>query len=154
VGYRCRACREYYRGEPYRRVSLGAVCSEECLGVARKAVSRRRPTNPDIPAATRAAVLVRDNKRCRYCGTTLQLELHHIHYRSEGVDHSAGNLITLCGLHHDLVHSNKRHWQPLCEAYVVDAQRGHLAFLIEIERLNEPLRTATVDPDPTSDPSP
>ena len=28
------------------------------------------------------------------------------------------NLITLCREHHDLVHSNKRKYQPLCRCYI------------------------------------
>ena len=47
------------------------------------------------------------------CGTNRNLHVHHIRYRSEGGDHHERNLITLCLTDHDLVHSNKRRWQPI-----------------------------------------
>jgi 5-methylcytosine-specific restriction endonuclease McrA len=131
VSYRCRACRQYHRDAPYRRINLGAVCSEECLSDITRRPTRHRSADADIPPQVREAVLARDRHRCRYCGRTADLHLHHIHYRSEGVDHRATNLITLCGAHHDLIHSNKRRWQPVCEAYVRDAQRGRLTYLID-----------------------
>ena len=55
----------------------------------------------------------RDGGKCRWCGTTSWVELHHINYRSEGVDHSDHNLITLCKAHHDEAHSDKRRWKPV-----------------------------------------
>lgn len=132
MSYRCRACRQYHRDAPYRHINLGSVCSEACLADITRPIPKRRPTAPaaDIPPEVRAAVLDRDRHRCRYCGKTHTLHLHHVHYRSEGVDHSPGNLITLCIRHHDLVHSNKRYWQPICEAYVHDAERGRLTYLV------------------------
>ena len=58
-------------------------------------------------------VLERD-KCCRLCGTTNNLHLHHIKYRSEAKDliNEPSNLIMLCSEHHRLVHSNKHYWQP------------------------------------------
>ncbi len=35
MSYRCQGCRDYFRGEPHRRLRLGAVCSPECLVIAR-----------------------------------------------------------------------------------------------------------------------
>jgi HNH endonuclease len=116
--YRCQGCRQYHRGEPYRRFGLGAVCSPECQPSARPR-QRPAPAVDDVPAATRTAVLARDGG-CRYCGTRDGLHLHHIVYRSERHDHSERNLITLCHVHHQLVHSNKRHWQPILQAYITD----------------------------------
>lgn len=65
----------------------------------------------------RAAVLTRDQYRCRFCGSTA-VHVHHINYRSEGVDHSPHNLIVLCSKHHDLVHSDKHHWKPILLATI------------------------------------
>lgn len=69
----------------------------------------------DIPAATRKLVLERDRNRCRWCGRTNGgLHLHHIVYRSGGGGHHSPDiLITLCPQHHQLVHSDKRRYQPL-----------------------------------------
>lgn len=82
-------------------------------------------SSDDIPAATRRYVLKRDGHRCRFCGATKRLHVHHARYRSEGIDHSPQNLLTLCLLHHDLVHSSKRTWKPVCLAYI---------WLITVER--------------------
>ena len=47
---------------------------------------------------TRAAVRARDGHRCRVCGTTEKLSVHHI--RPGAGDHPS-NLITLCRKHHE-----------------------------------------------------
>lgn len=68
----------------------------------------------DVPKKTREEVYVRDGFRCRWCGqTNTIIDIHHIVYRSSGVDHSPGNLICLCRRHHNLVHTNKRLYQPV-----------------------------------------
>lgn len=131
--YRCQGCREYHRGDPYRRIGLGAVCSAGC---ASKVGRRRKPVTPTdpLPAAMHAAVLERDGG-CRYCGTRLGLHVHHINYRSEGVDHSETNLITLCYRHHSLVHSDKRYWKPVLRSYITTLyDTGHKKYLRDIER--------------------
>lgn len=46
------------------------------------------------------------------------LSIHHINYRSEGVDHSPHNLIVLCQRHHDVVHSDKGKWKPVLLALI------------------------------------
>ena len=101
--FRCQRCREYHRGKPQRRVGLGGLCAD-CADLG--------PEPSGIPPATRAEVLDRDSYSCQLCGAKRALHVHHIHYRSEGVDHTPDNLIVLCRAHHDLVHSNKRYWQP------------------------------------------
>jgi hypothetical protein len=62
------------------------------------------------------------------------LHEHHIHYRSEGVDHSVDNLLVLCHEHHELVHSDKRRWQPVCLAYIADLHEGRQRYLPDIDR--------------------
>jgi 5-methylcytosine-specific restriction endonuclease McrA len=79
-------------------------------------VSRSTETNP----ATRARVLERDGHHCKWCGTTVGLEVHHILYRSGGGLGEDRNLITLCRSHHAEAHSDKRRWKPILER-VIDA---------------------------------
>ena len=59
-----------------------------------------------IPPALRRAVLARDQHRCRApgCKNATFLDLHHVQPRCQGGANSAGNLITLCGVHHRAVH--------------------------------------------------
>lgn len=132
---RCTFCKEYGDRETFYRVSsLEKVCSEQCFRELRAKrsssgkgfqrslkdpsllpVPRSKPKTKGspIPASTRKRVTERDGGKCRFCGKTNWVELHHVNYRSEGVDHSDHNLISLCKEHHDLVHSDKRRWKPM-----------------------------------------
>lgn len=76
----------------------------------------------------------RDRHRCRFCGRPDALHDHHIHYRSEGVDHSPDNLILLCHDHHDLVHTDKGRWQPVCLAYITELGHGRQRYLVDLDR--------------------
>jgi 5-methylcytosine-specific restriction endonuclease McrA len=73
-------------------------------------VSKKKIT---VTQDTYNKVMQRDNCRCRLCGTSLNLQLHHIIYRSEDKSkiNDVNNCIMLCNVHHRLVHSNKHYWQ-------------------------------------------
>lgn len=68
----------------------------------------------------RVAVLERDCFACTYCNWTRQqrdkedprkfLEIHHIVDHVKGGTNEARNLITLCNVHHDAVHSDNLVW--------------------------------------------
>lgn len=66
-----------------------------------------------VQRALKDAVLSRDGRRCRRCGRNTDLEVHHIRYRSQGGRDEERNLITLCLRDHQLVHSDKKVWQPV-----------------------------------------
>ena len=55
--------------------------------------------------ALRRKILERDGWRCRACGSTAGLEVHHIQRRSQLGDDSDGNLITLRSDCHQAVHT-------------------------------------------------
>lgn len=55
---------------------------------------------PNNWTSLRNLVAVRDGKRCRICGTTVQLELDHIVERSDGGPDDPANLRLLCKQHH------------------------------------------------------
>lgn len=61
----------------------------------------------DIPAAVRAAVLERDQHQCQVCGTTNNIEVHHVTFRSQGGAHALTNLVVLCWEHHMAVHARR-----------------------------------------------
>jgi len=78
------------------------------------------PRKTDV--RSHAKCLKRDNSRCRVCGSSQALHVHHILYRSEisvedGRD-ELWNLITLCMMHHDMMHSDKKLWQPVLKETV------------------------------------
>lgn len=121
--YRCQGCRQYKPQPPFRRVGLGGVCSDDCQAAVnekrnqqQRTASTARPRD-EIPVDVRKMVLRRDRARCRWCGS-MSVHLHHINYRSEGVDHQPHNLITLCPEHHDKVHSDKKRWKPVLLAVI------------------------------------
>jgi 5-methylcytosine-specific restriction endonuclease McrA len=53
----------------------------------------------------RKEVLSRDGDKCRMCGTTEHLEVHHLHYRDFG-NENLNTLLTLCTNCHEFVHTN------------------------------------------------
>jgi len=81
-----------------------ALCDAEILemdqGPKRGHLSRL------IPPATRRAVLQRDRHRCQVpgCSNRLWLDLHHLTYRIDGGGNAEENLLTMCNVHHHLVH--------------------------------------------------
>ncbi len=69
--------------------------------------SKRAP----LPARTKHQVHARDQGRCTHlnangdrCANDRWIELHHVQPVSKGGGNEVGNLATLCGFHHDLVH--------------------------------------------------
>jgi 5-methylcytosine-specific restriction endonuclease McrA len=53
----------------------------------------------------RSQVLERDGWRCQRCGSLLNLEVHHLEYRSHQGQDLEENLITLCAECHRLSHT-------------------------------------------------
>ena len=50
---------------------------------------------------------------CMLCGNRKNLNIHHIRYGSCGRHTYFGNIIRLCFNCHQMVHSNKKKWQPI-----------------------------------------
>lgn len=100
-----------------RKVGLGWVCDGDCTVAARGRATRvARRKSSEAPREIRFLVKERDGNRCRFCGGISSLAVHHISYRSEGIDHREQNLVTLCQLHHMEVHSDKARWKPVLVA--------------------------------------
>ncbi len=62
-----------------------------------------------VPPARRRAVLERDRRRCVVpgCRCRLWIDLHHLDAFAGGGDHGEENLVTLCTLHHRLLHEGR-----------------------------------------------
>ena len=56
--------------------------------------------------------IIEEEHYCQLCGSANWLEIHHIYYRSQGGSNDERNLIRLCKKCHQMVHSNKKKWQP------------------------------------------
>ena len=57
--------------------------------------------------------------RCMYCGSTENLQMHHIIYRSHGGPDTDDNLICLCWRHHAAVHND-----PTFMIKILDSLKG------------------------------
>ena len=69
-------------------------------------------------ALARSRALNRDGYRCRHCGRSGRLEVHHLHSLRDGGDNSLDNLVTLCREHHIEIHrqpktANEKAWANL-----------------------------------------
>lgn len=134
---RCSVCRDYFPAGEMSRVGNVHVCSEACrdeyLGFKnslparpppkRELTPKKKKTNAsEIPTGVRNRVMRRDGRRCRWCSGAGRLQVHHITYKSEGIDHSEHNLIVLCAAHHNegpqSVHANKALYQPACRLVI------------------------------------
>jgi hypothetical protein len=71
-----------------------------------------------IDQALRRRVLERDHHRCRFCGCP-EVDAHHIVLRSQGGPDCEDNLIALCRVHHNFVHTRTKYWRPILQ-FVVD----------------------------------
>lgn len=104
-----------------RRAPLKRTPLKPCRKpIARAPLKKKAPSNP-MPPGRREEVLERDGYRCRNCGRSVArvgANVHHIKFKSHGVDHSKENLLTLCDFPleapvcHDRVHlkGNESEW--------------------------------------------
>ena len=80
------------------------------LSLVRNPREEERPCAPDhVAARVKRAVWERDGGRCQWplesggvCGSTLRLELDHIHPRALSGPSTVGNMRVLCKVHNDL----------------------------------------------------
>ena len=100
--------------------------------IKRSAMKRSRST--PVPMDIRRQVADRDKGRCRFCGTAVNVQAHHIVYRSQGGKDLVDNLISLCLEHHALVHSDKRTWMPLLLAALEFGRRGMTISVPQAQR--------------------
>lgn len=122
---RCTQCREYFPTEQAWRSGVMSFCSDVCM-IDYQRSPKFSQNKKDTPSELKAEVREADGHRCRFCGDTMsRLHVHHVIYRWEpgGVD-SMGNLLTLCWECHDVVHSDKEKYQPLC-LYVIELREEH-----------------------------
>jgi 5-methylcytosine-specific restriction endonuclease McrA len=140
---KCAFCKSYIPREDALRIGVQSFCSHDHYVQSRASVKKN--INNIISQDDRLKIIEADGFACRFCGRENYLHVHHIRYRSEGGSDDSSNLITLCGQHHDVVHSNKKRFQPLClklvelreEFLVKDLKILDLEKLIEEGSLEE-----------------
>lgn len=134
---RCAGCHQYIDKEDAIRVGIQSFCSYACRlpkkkDKEHKPTTARRKSRKPTDFRLRRKVRERD-KWCRYCGTTQNLHVHHIQYRSQGGADEESNLITLCLEHHALVHSSKERFAPLCFGVLWLTYKGKHLTIPEFE---------------------
>lgn len=118
-----------------RRLALGWVC-DTCTPLKRPPTvpaRRRSKEGNETPQSVRLVVGERDGHRCRWCLGVNALAVHHIAYRSEGVDHRSQNLVLLCQVCHMRAHSDKKRWKPVLLEVVRLTEAGIFLTVPEVE---------------------
>jgi hypothetical protein len=84
-----------------------AQCDAQIIG--RLDAEHPERAQQKIPPAVRRQVFRRDHGRCVVpgCRSARYLDLHHVHFRSDGGSDDPSNLLTLCGVHHDALHDGR-----------------------------------------------
>lgn len=83
--------------------------------------TRLRPVSKHrefVKKETYISVLERD-KKCRLCGKTSNLQLHHIDGRGKNKTNNINNCIMLCSYCHlDVVHKNQKKYRPILKEMI------------------------------------
>jgi 5-methylcytosine-specific restriction endonuclease McrA len=131
---KCKLCKTSLERDEAYRTSLQSFCSidhyKEYFSTLQK---KSKPSVDNEWLKIRKIIIKLDGGRCRVCGTRYNLHVHHIKYRGEpGGTDDEGNLITLCLAHHELVHTDKKKYQPRCLAIVEKRKLGDALSRIKI----------------------
>ena len=107
-----------------------------------------------IPPTTRRLAFHRDGYCCRVPGCTnrLYLDLHHLAYFARGGGHDLGNLITLCSLHHRVLHQGELAVEPLRDGRIeFRFKHGRVAHIRLGERGRRAVPCGARSVDPSAD---
>lgn len=133
---RCAGCGLYVEKDEAVRIGIQSFCNMACRMVKKpkKVSSVRKKRKPSTDSVVRRYIRERDGG-CRFCGTKRNLHVHHITYRSQGGSDHESNLITLCLTHHELVHTDKPRFAPLCRGVVWLTYCGKRYTIPQFERV-------------------
>jgi 5-methylcytosine-specific restriction endonuclease McrA len=144
---RCAFCKDYVERESAYRQGLQSFCSEDHFHSLNYSKYKKRKSSlikkskNDLSKDDKLEIIRLDGYSCRFCNRRNALHVHHVIYRSEGGSNDQSNLITLCYEHHDLIHSNKKRYQPLCQK-IIEIREKYSHNTITIPDLE---KAATID---------
>ena len=88
-------------------------CSNFIL-VKNKGIKKVSSKRIFVSKETYQKVYDRDKGKCRLCGTTEKLQLHHINGRGKNLTNNIDNCILLCrNCHIEVVHKNQKKYRPI-----------------------------------------
>ena len=106
----------------YKRYIISLLECQSCSNLIYKAnkpikkVSNKRIT---VTEETYNKVMQRDKYKCRLCGTSLNLHLHHIDGRGKDLTNNIDNCIILCeNCHLNVVHKNQKKYRPILKEMI------------------------------------
>ncbi len=81
-----------------------------------------------VPARLMRALMIRDEKCCRFpgCSHSKYLEAHHVHHWIDGGETRLENLAMLCSAHHRLLHHRQFHMEIWDDQVVFIGKHGEL----------------------------
>ena len=100
------------------------------------------PNREELDEDVRQQVLRRDHHRCRNCDGHMDIEVHHIVFRSRGGSNAPDNLVSLCKTCHALIHRKYLHLTG-------NPETGELTFFGES---GNPIRRGDRSPNPITTP--
>lgn len=127
---KCRGCKTYVDKDSAIRIGLSSYCDQSCVYSAQNKKPKTKPKKVStqhrepLSQELRDAVLTKDCFRCRLCGKSNSLAVHHIIYKSEKRNKQwqdqTSNLITLCNdpCHLKVVHGDKKRFTVVCLATI------------------------------------
>lgn len=101
-------------------------CSKQNLA-KNKSIKRVSKNKERTESSTYEIVFRRDKGACRLCGTTKDLQLHHIEGRSKKLTNDINNCIILCKTCHlEKVHGNQKYYKPILKQMLkeIDNDKG------------------------------
>ena len=94
-------------------------CSNRNL-VANKPIRKVSKNRIIVKKEIYQQVYERDKGKCRLCGTSLNLHLHHIDGRGKDLTNDINNCIMLCRhCHLEVVHKNQKKYRPLLKKIII-----------------------------------
>lgn len=99
------------------RYEIILPCDENCLKrnlVRNKGIRKVSKKKISVKKEIYDQVIKRDNYRCKLCGTTENLQLHHIDGRGRELTNDINNCVILCmHCHLEVVHKNQKKYRPI-----------------------------------------
>ena len=121
----CKYLSKCLNGKLRCKIKKTSIYITECQKCLKKefqkpqSIKKVRKKKITVTQDTYNKVMQRDNYRCRLCGTSLNLHLHHIEGRGKDLTNDINNCIMLCRhCHLEVVHKNQKKYRPILKELI------------------------------------